>query len=160
VKWPIVINWRQSKWAGLAFADKLKLVALRFQAGAGMAMTVFAAYALFKLANLGAIWPVFYLGGIALIIVAIVVTGFGALLYKRVAEFEAFGVKFKTQDQEGAAALAQQAKEVINAQPVQQPNLEDIRGVVDSALAGHSVVSGQPPMGGGGPGQNDQQPKG
>ena len=161
MKWPIIINWPESKWAGLAFADKTKLLALRFQAGAGMAMTAYAGYALYQLAVNKAVWPIFYLGAIALVIVAIVVTGFGALLYKRNTEFEAFGIKFKAQDQEGAAVMAQQVKEISSAQPIQRPDLEGIRGIVDSALAGAGMAQDQqrpgnkPPQGTADGGQRD-----
>lgn len=122
-------------WAGLAFADRLKLLALLLQAGAGVAMTTMSAYALWNLAHLKAVWPIFYMGFAALFLIGIIVTGFGALLYKRTVEFEAFGAKFKAQDQEGATAMAQQMKEMTN---VQRPNLEDNERGVGRPASGDS----------------------
>jgi hypothetical protein len=114
VKWPVIFGW-----SSLAFGDKLKLVALLFQGGAGIAMTIFGFYAEWHLARLNAVWPLFYMGAIALIIIGMVVTGFGALLYKRSVEFTAFGASFKANDQESASAMAtavQTMKETENVQ--------------------------------------------
>ena len=86
-------------------------------------MTFFAAFALWTLAKQAAVWPVFYLGATALAIVGIVVTGFGALLYKRTVEFEVFGAKFKAADQETIDRMVQAAHTIqenasnLNAPP-------------------------------------------
>lgn len=137
MRWPTVFGW-----AGLAFADRLKLLALLLQAGAGVAMTTMSAYALWNLAQLKAVWPVFYMGFAALFLIGIVVTGFGAMLYKRTVEFEAFGAKFKAQDQEGAVAMAQQMKEMTNVQRPDGENNERGVGGVAVGSAGTVVVQG------------------
>lgn len=143
MKWPIQLRLPSVfGWATLAFADRLKLLALLFQAGAGIAMTGMSGYALLTLAHLKAVWPVFYIGFGALCLIGIIVTGFGALLYKRTVEFEAFGAKFKAQDQEGAVAMAQQMREMTN---VQRPNVEDNERGVSSPIvgtAGSVVIQG------------------
>lgn len=107
-----ISNWfnRCWGWTALPLTDKLKLIAIVVQSGAGMAMTFFAGFALWQLTQLKAIWPVFYLGAGALATVGIIVTGFGALLYKRTVEFEMFGAKFKAADQEAVAAMVQAAQ--------------------------------------------------
>ena len=61
-------------WDTLAFTDKLKLVAFFIQAGAGMAMTFFAAYVMLELAKLKAVWPLFYLGAAAMLLIGVIVT--------------------------------------------------------------------------------------
>ena len=136
MRWPIHIRLPSVfGWASLAFADRLKLLAILFQAGAGIAMTIMAGYALWNLAHLKAVWPVFYLGAGALALIGVVTTGFGALLYKRTVEFEAFGTKFKAQDQEGAAVMAQQMKEITN---VQRANFQDNERGVDRPIVGNA----------------------
>lgn len=88
-------------------------------------MTGFAGYALYSLAMMKAVWPVFYLGAGALALVGIIVTGFGALLYKRNVEFEFLGAKFKAADHEGAAAMAETMKVMSeNAPTTGAPPLE------------------------------------
>jgi hypothetical protein len=99
-------------WDALPFGDRLKLMSFLAQAGAGMAMTVFAAFAMYSLADLKAVWPVFYLGFGALILVGIVTTGFAGLLIKRTLEVQGpGGFVFKSQD----SASAQQAIDGVTA---------------------------------------------
>lgn len=149
MKWPIHITLPSVfGWATLAFADRLKLLAILFQAGAGVTMTAMAGYALWNLAHFKAVWPVFYLGAGALALIGVVTTGFGALLYKRTVEFEAFGTKFKAQDQEGAAMMAQQMKEISN---VQYANSQDNERGIGRPIVGNA---GTVVVGGG----KDQQP--
>lgn len=96
-------------WESLSFTDKLKLFAFYIQAGAGIAMTGFAGYALWKLATLNAIWPIFYLGAMALVMVGIVITGLASLLIKRTVEAEIGPVKFKTSDAATAEMMTRMA---------------------------------------------------
>lgn len=130
MKWPIHIALPNVfGWEGLAFADRLKLLAFLSQVGAGVTMTGMAGFALYELAKLHAVWPVFYIGAGALLLVGVVVTGFGALLYKRAVEIRGpGGLVFRTQDMEGATALAQKVTEISNAQPVLSPDKQDLRG--------------------------------
>ena len=94
-------------WDSLALVDKLKLFAFFIQAGAGMAMTLFAGYAMYELAKLGATWPVFYLGAMAMVLIGIVITGLAGLLIRRSVEADVAGIiKLKTADSDTAAALA------------------------------------------------------
>lgn len=92
-------------WDTLAFSDKLKLIAFFIQAGAGMAMTVFAAYVMFQLAALKAVWPLFYLGATAMLLIGIIVTGLAGLLIKRSVEIEVGPIKMKAADAESAQAM-------------------------------------------------------
>lgn len=93
-------------WDGLAFSDKLKLIAFFIQAGAGMAMTFFAAYVMLQLAALKAVWPLFYLGAAAMLLIGVIVTGLAGLLIKRSVEMEVGPIKLKAADAETAAAMA------------------------------------------------------
>lgn len=93
-------------WDALAFSDKLKLVAFFIQAGAGLAMTAFASFVMYQLAQLKAVWPLFYLGAAALLLIGIIVTGLAGLLIKRSVEMEVGPIKLKAQDAEAAAAMA------------------------------------------------------
>lgn len=103
-------------WATLAFGDKLKLAAFYVQAGGGMAMTIFASYAMYQLATMRQVWPVFYMGLAAMILVGVVQTGLAGLLIKRSVKFEVGPAKFEAQDHEAAQAMA---REVVD---VQRPN--------------------------------------
>lgn len=110
-------------WAELDFPSRLKLLALFFQVGGGITMTAMSAYALWKLAGFRAVWPVFYLGAMALMLVGIVLTGFGALIYKRgKIDFQAGPVRFTVDDQGSIPAVMQQVKEITD---VQRTNGED-----------------------------------
>jgi hypothetical protein len=122
-----ILNWFKGwslptifGWAALAFGDRLKLLAFLIQAGAGIALTAFAAWAMYWLAGMRAIWPVFYLGFGALCVVAIVITGFGALLYKRNVKFNVFGASFEAADQEAAVAMAHAAQTIQENKDVQR----------------------------------------
>src|SRR5690606_31014834 len=88
--WPIRITFppfpKVFGWSELTFGDRLKLMGFIAQAGAGIAMTAFAGFAMFKLAEMGAQWPVFYMGFGALVLVGIVITGFAGLLIQRTLE--------------------------------------------------------------------------
>lgn len=120
-------------------------------------MTAMAGYALWNLAHFKAVWPVFYLGAGALALIGVVITGFGALLYKRTVEFEAFGTKFKAQDQEGAAMMAQQMKEISN---VQYANSQDNARSLSRPIVGNAgtvVVGGGEGQQSGDPTSNGQQ---
>lgn len=93
-------------WEELSFGDRLKMLALVFQAGAGIAMTMFSGYAMFKLAQLRAVWPLFYLAMGALLLVGVVLTGFAGLLIRRTLEINGpGGFVFKSQDATDAAAV-------------------------------------------------------
>lgn len=106
-KWPIQVNFpRVFWWSDLPFADRLKLMGFLAQLGAGVAMTAYATFAMYRLAQLKATWPVFYLGAFALIIVGIVITGFAGLLIQRTLEVRGpGGFVLKSQDA-GAAGEA------------------------------------------------------
>jgi hypothetical protein len=95
-------------WDALALVDKLKVFAFFIQAGAGIAMTAFASYGMYVLAKAGAVWPVFYLAAMAMVLIGIVITGLAGLLIKRSVEVEAAGglFKLKAADSDTAAALA------------------------------------------------------
>lgn len=92
-------------WKDLAFADKLKLFALYIQTGAAIIMTVFAAFAMWMLTGMRAIWPVFYMGVAAMGIIIVVVTGLASLLIKRSIEIEAGPLKVKSSDAEAAKQI-------------------------------------------------------
>lgn len=101
--------FRAMGWEGLDFTNRLKLIAFAVQTGGGIAMTVFAAYAMHHLAQRGSVTGLLTMGMTALLLVGIVLTGFGALLYKRDVEIEVFGNKMKLSDSQSA----QQAAEVM-----------------------------------------------
>lgn len=125
MKWPISFKFpRVFGWDGLVFADRLKALAFIFQVGGGVIMTAMSGYALWTLANLNAVWPVFYLGAVALLLVGIVLTGFGALLYRRSVDLQVGPLRFRTNDQESVPAVIAQATEIAN---VQRANEQDIR---------------------------------
>lgn len=108
MRFPVVINFpKVFGWADLGFMERLKLLALLFQAGAGIVMTIFAGYALYVLAVLKATWPVFYLGAGALVLLGIITTGLAGLLITRNVLVEGpGGFKFSSQDQKGAETIA------------------------------------------------------
>lgn len=109
-------------WADLPFADRLKLMGFLAQLGAGIAMTAFATYAMFRLAQLKAVWPVFYLGAFALIIVGIVITGFAGLLIQRTLEVRGpGGFVLKSQDAGAAQQAIEGAGAVAQALPADPP---------------------------------------
>jgi hypothetical protein len=117
-------------WAELAFMDRLKLMAFLAQGGAGVAMTVFAGYAMFELAGMSAVWPLFYLGMTALIIVGVVITGFASMLIQRQLEIRGpGGFVFRSQD---ASAAATVMKEMSSVQPVQPTDQQGLRRDDDS----------------------------
>lgn len=94
-------------WDTLALVDKLKVFAFFIQAGGGISMTAFASYGMYKLAQEKAVWPVFYLAAMAMVIIGIVITGLAGLLIKRSVEADVAGIfKLKAADSETAAALA------------------------------------------------------
>lgn len=97
-------------WDTLAFSDRLKLVAFFIAAGAGMSMTLFATYAMYALTLFHAVWPVFYMGAAAMLIIAVVITGLMGLLIKRSVKAEVGMFKFESQD-------AETAKEMMNQLP-------------------------------------------
>jgi hypothetical protein len=101
--------------------DKLKVFAFFIQAGAGVAMTAFASYGMYKLAEEKAVWPVFYLAAMAMVIIGIVITGLAGLLIKRSVEADVAGIfKLKAADSDTAAAIApamQALAETSNAPP-------------------------------------------
>jgi len=102
--------FRAMGWTELDFTNRLKLLAFAVQTGGGMAMTAFAAFAMWHLAKRGSISGLLTMGMGALLIVAIVLTGFGALLYKRDLEMEVFGNKLKVTDSQAAPAAAEAMK--------------------------------------------------
>lgn len=102
--------FRAMGWEGLDFTNRLKLLAFAFQTGGGIAMTVFAAFAMYHLAHLKSVNGLLTMGMGALLIVAIVLTGFGALLYKRDVEMEIFGNKLKLSDSQAAQQAAEAMK--------------------------------------------------
>jgi hypothetical protein len=94
-------------WDALALVDKLKVFAFFIQAGAGIAMSAFASYGMYQLAKLKAVWPVFYLASMAMVIIGIVITGLAGLLIKRSVEADVAGIfKLKAADSDTAAAIA------------------------------------------------------
>lgn len=92
-------------WDALVFSDKLKLASFFIQAGGGISMTAYAAYAMYKLAQMKAVWPVFYLGAMALALVGIVFTGLASLLIKRAVDMQVGPIKLKTTDAEAAVPM-------------------------------------------------------
>lgn len=102
--------FRAMGWRELDFTNRLKLIAFTIQTGGGIAMTVFAAYAMYHLAHLKSINGLLTMGMAALLLVGIVLTGFGALLYKRDVEMEIFGNKLKLSDSQDAQKAADAMK--------------------------------------------------
>lgn len=120
--WDWVYPFPSFGWDALAFSDKLKLVAFFIQAGAGVAMTAFASYVMLQLAQLKAVWPLFYLGATAMLLIGIIVTGLAGLLIKRSVELEVGPVKLKAADAETAAAMAPSMETMSqNVTPVDAP---------------------------------------
>ena len=64
-------------------ADWRRRWALIMLAGGGMAMTALAAFAMWTLARLNAVWPTAYMGFGCLALIGVVLTGFAGLLVKR-----------------------------------------------------------------------------
>lgn len=116
MRWPITLKLpKVFGWGELSFADRLKLMAFLAQAGAGVAMTGFAGYAMVALAELRAVWPLFYLGAGALILVGIVVTGLAALLIVRQLEIHGPG-GFRFVSRDAGAKGEEIVKEMQNVQ--------------------------------------------
>lgn len=85
-------------------------------------MTGFAGYAMVKLAELKATWPVFYMGFGALILVGIVITGFAGLLIVRTLEVRGpGGFVFKSQDADKAVEALAQVSSTNTAPPPPPP---------------------------------------
>lgn len=103
----ITFPFRAMGWAGLDFVSRLKLIAFAVQTGGGIAMTIFAAYAMWHLARLNSVSGLLTMGMMALGIVGIVLTGFGALLYQRTLELEIFGNKLKSSDAQNIQAAVE-----------------------------------------------------
>jgi hypothetical protein len=154
VRWPIIVPVpKVFGWHELSFVDRLKLMALLFQAGAGVAMTAFAGYAMYSLVGLKAIWPIFYIGAMALILVGIIVTGFAGLLIARTLEVQGpGGFVFKSQDATAATAALQGA---ANAQSVQPPNEQNIRSDVAAPAPSSGSGSSQQERSNPQPAEND-----
>lgn len=136
MKWPIQIAFpRIFGWSNLTFTERLKLMAFLAQAGGGVAMTAFAGYAMFALADLRAVWPLFYLGFGALVLVGIVITGFAGLLIVRELEISGpGGFKFKSRDTGSAgAALKEMTNAAAAAAPMGKPG-------EDGLSSGDSVI--------------------
>jgi hypothetical protein len=127
MKWPISLPPLPHifGWSALQFIDRLKLMGFLTQAGAGVVMTGFAGYAMYQEALMKAIWPVFYLGSMAMMLVGIIVTGFAGMLIARTIEVRGpGGFVFKSQDASAAAtALAGMAANT-QAMPAQPPIVE------------------------------------
>lgn len=129
-------------WKTLSFGERLKLMAFLSQFGGGIAMTGFAAYAMFQLAKMKATWPVFYLGAMAMILVGIVVTGFAGLLIVRTLEVRGpGGFMFKSQDAgaadralEGASTAALAASPTPTPPPPSTPAITAARDAEDERL--------------------------
>lgn len=98
--------FRAMGWDALDFASRLKLLAFAIQTGGGVAMTGFAAYSMYHLARLNNVGGLLTMGMMALGIVGIVLTGFGALLYQRTLELEIFGNKLKSSDTQSVQTQA------------------------------------------------------
>lgn len=112
-------------WADLPFGDRLKLMGFLAQFGAGVAMTFTAGFAMLSLARMEAVWPVFYLGFGALVLVGIIVTGFASLLIVRTLEVRGpGGFVFKSQDAQGADAAIAGLTETVKAMPA-EPVISD-----------------------------------
>lgn len=92
-------------WQELSFTDKFKLFALYIQIGAAVTMTAFAAFSMWMLVGMRAIWPVFWLGLSAMAMIFVVVTGLASLLIKRALEVEAGPLKIKANDAEAAKQI-------------------------------------------------------
>lgn len=124
--WPIRVQLpKLFGWSDLQFSDRLKLMGFLAQLGAGIAMTAFAAFALYRLAELRAVWPVFYLGAFALIIVGIVITGFASLLIVRTLEVRGpGGFVLKSQDAGMAQKAIEGVTETTKAMPADPPTEE------------------------------------
>lgn len=102
--------FRAMGWQELDFTNRLKLLAFAIQTGGGIAMTAFAAYAMYHLAQRGSVNGLLTMGMTALLLVGIVLTGFGALLYKRDLKMEVFGNKLEVTDSQAAPAAAEAMK--------------------------------------------------
>lgn len=74
--------------------------ALRLLAGGGIAMTLHVAYLSFRLAERGAIWPLFYIVAGELVLIGIVLTTYGYMLGRKGLHIEATreGVKISDGD--------------------------------------------------------------
>ena len=117
LKLPKVFGWDE-----LQFSDRLKLMAFLAQGGAGVTMTAFAGYAMKQEALLKAIWPVFYLGMMAMILVGIIMTGFAGLLIARTLEVRGpGGFVMKSQDASAAASAIAGVTAVAQALPTPPP---------------------------------------
>lgn len=121
MKFPIVLTLPQVfGWRELQFSDRLKLMAFLAQGGAGVVMTAFAGYTMLEEARFKAVWPVFYLGAMAMIMVGIIVTGFAGLLIARTLEVRGpGGFVLKSQDASAAASAIAGATATAQALPAQ-----------------------------------------
>ena len=107
MKWPITLPpWPHIfGWSELQFIDRLKLMGFLVQAGAGMTLTAYAGYAMYQEARFKAVWPIFYLGAGALILVGVILTGFAGMLISRSLEVQGpMGFVFKSQDASAQSA--------------------------------------------------------
>lgn len=89
--------------------------AVLIQAGAGVAMTVFASFSLYLVRSDPQ--RAFFLGVGALLMLAIIITGFAALLVKRDIDLNALGLRLRISDQQVDAI----ANKVVAATPPPPP---------------------------------------
>lgn len=89
-------------WAKQEPSDQRRLLALVMLAGGGVAMTLYAAAALWWVATVPRY--AFWLGAGALLLIAIVLTGFAGLLVKRTIKANVAGNSVEISDQGGDPA--------------------------------------------------------
>lgn len=89
--------------------------ALMLMAGGGLAMTVFASFALYLVRRIPAY--AFYLGLAAMFLIGIVITGYAGLLIKRTIRGSVLGNSFEISDEQTQAI----AKAVVDATPPAPP---------------------------------------
>jgi hypothetical protein len=121
MKFPLIIKFPTVfGWTYLQFSDRLKLMAFLVQTGAGVVMTFMAYSALKALVKLNAIWPIFYIATLALILIGVIVTGFAGLLISRTLKVQGpGGFLFESQDASSAAVALKGVTDTASALPAQ-----------------------------------------
>lgn len=91
-------HWLATPFRALMNVEGIKAWAVVLLAGAGIAMTVYAGFAMFLVRDDPKL--AFYLGVGALLLLGIIITGYAGLIVKRDVDLKALGLQLRISDQE------------------------------------------------------------
>lgn len=118
--WGRFFHWLGTPFRTLFDPEGRRAWAVMLMAGCGVSMSVYAGFSLFLVRRNPNY--AFYLGCGALLLIAIVITGFASLITKRDIDVNALGIKFKVSDQQ----VQEIAAAVVQATPTPPPAVAPI----------------------------------